>query len=46
MVDGQLDWKGMKCLAGFSNMQIQYNGDGKKYYQCKNCECANFRVRM
>jgi len=22
------------------------DGDGKKYYQCKKCECANFRVRM
>jgi MoaA/NifB/PqqE/SkfB family radical SAM enzyme len=31
MVDGQLDWKNRLCLAGFSNMQIQYNGDA---YRC------------
>lgn len=21
------------------------DGDGKEYYQCRHCECANFRLR-
>jgi len=31
MVDGELNWKGQYCWAGFDGIQIQYNGD---VYRC------------